>query len=64
MSVPLFKKVEGKKYMWDGATYADREEAQKMLADYEANGFEAKVFEEGDQFLVYSRRVAEAQSAG
>jgi hypothetical protein len=33
------------------------------MEDYGKDGFEVQMFEEGGQFLVYSRRVATVQAA-
>ncbi len=63
MDMPLARKVDGKKYMWDGATYETQEQAAEAMHGYEKNGFEVKLFVEEDQYLVYSRRVAAAPSA-
>ncbi len=61
--MPLARKLNGKKYMWDGATYESQEQAAEAMQAYEKNGFEVKLFVEEDQYLVYSRRVAAAPSA-
>jgi hypothetical protein len=63
MTIPLAKKVDGKKFMWDGGTYDSPEAAQKVMEDYGTDGFEVQMFEEGGQFLVYSRRLATVQAA-
>jgi len=63
MDMPLARKVDGKKYMWDGATYESQEQAAEAMQAYEKDGFEVKLFVEEDQYLVYSRRVAAAPSA-
>ena len=49
--------VDGDKYMWDGATYAAREEADARASTYAADGFETQVVESGSSFLIYTRRV-------
>jgi hypothetical protein len=64
MTIPLARKVEGKKYMWDGSTYDSKQKAYEVTVAYKANGFDTQVFEEDGQFLVYSRRVAAEQPAG
>lgn len=64
MSIPLARKVDGKKFMWDGVTYETRAQASQVMESYAKEGFEVKMFTEEDKYLVYSRRVAEAQSAG
>jgi len=43
--------------MWDGRPYATREEASTVREACENNGFEVRVVEEGERFLVYTRRV-------
>ena len=48
---------DGKKLMWDGRPYATREEASTVREACENNGFEVRVVEEGERFLVYTRRV-------
>jgi hypothetical protein len=64
MDIPLARKLEGKKFMWDGGTYPTEDEAQQVMRGYEQDGFETRMFVEGDQYLVYSRRVAAVQSEG
>ncbi len=49
--------VEGDKYMWDGAEYDSRDEAQAKTSTYETDGFETQIVEEENKFLVYTRRV-------
>jgi len=49
--------VEGNKYMWDGAEYSTRAEAEAKVSTYETDGFETQIIEEEDKFLVYTRRV-------
>ena len=58
MTIPLARKVNGKKFMWDGAVYENEAQAQQVMEDYAKDGFEVQKFVEGDQFLVYSRRLA------
>ncbi|MGA8573648.1 MAG: hypothetical protein WBQ36_09525 [Desulfobaccales bacterium] len=64
MITPLAKKIEGRKFMWDGGNYATAEEARQVMEGYAKEGFEVQMFEEEGQFLVYSRRLAAAQKAG
>ncbi len=64
MTIPLFRKVDGKKFMWDGGIYPTEEEAAQMMEAYAKDGFEVRRFDHEGQFLVYSRRVAEVQAAG
>jgi hypothetical protein len=58
MERPLARKVNGKKFMWDGVVYDSDASAQQVMEDYAKNGFEVEKFVEDGQFLVYSRRVA------
>ncbi|MFA4904381.1 MAG: hypothetical protein WC600_16730 [Desulfobaccales bacterium] len=62
MEVPLARKVDGKKFLWDGVVYESDEQAQQIMEGYAKNGFEVQKFDEEGQFLVYSRRVADAAS--
>jgi hypothetical protein len=62
MSIPLARKVNGKKFMWDGAVYDSEASAQQVMEDYAKDGFEVEKIVEGGQFLVYSRRVAAVQA--
>jgi hypothetical protein len=48
---------EGHKYMWDGEVYPSHEDAEAKSEEYAANEFETRLVEEGDEFLVYTRRV-------
>ena len=51
---------EGKKYMWDGQSYATKEEASTVQGACLKDGFEVRVVEEGGKYLVYTRRVVKA----
>jgi len=55
---PLAREVAGKKFIWDGAVYTDKAEAQKAAETYEQDGFEVHLFEEQDKPLVYTRKLA------
>jgi hypothetical protein len=63
MDVPLAKKVNGKKFMWDGVVYESDEQASQVMEDYAKDGFEVEKFVEGGQFLVYSRRLTGADKS-
>jgi hypothetical protein len=63
MTIPLARKENGKKFMWDGGTYETEEQARQVMHGYEQDGFETRIYGEADQFLVYSRRVAAPQAA-
>ena len=58
MNPTLAKKFDGKKYMWDGKTYENEEEARKVAEAYEKDGFSVQVTKGSEIYLVYSRRVA------
>ena len=60
MDIPLARKVNGKKFMWDGVVYDSEASAQQVMEGYAKDGFEVEKVTEGGQFLVYSRRVATA----
>jgi hypothetical protein len=62
MTIPLAKKVNGKKFMWDGAVYESEAQAQQTMEDYAKDGFEVEKVVADGQFLVYSRRVATVPS--
>ena len=55
----LAKKIDGKKYMWDGTEYKDKNSADEAAKKYREENFEVEVLQEGDVYLVYSRRVVE-----
>ncbi len=62
MTIPLARKFEGKKFMWDGKIYETEDQARQTLESYQQNGFEVQLFAEKDQYLVYSRRIVVEQS--
>jgi hypothetical protein len=63
MDVPLARKVNGKKFMWDGVVYESDEQASQVMEDYAKDGFEVEKIVEGGQFLVYNRRVTSADKS-
>ena len=63
MDIPLARKVNGKKFMWDGVVYDSDDKAHQVMEDYAKDGFEVEEFVEDGQFLVYNRRVAGAAGA-
>lgn len=60
----LAKKIDGKKYMWDGKEYPDRGAAEEVEKKYKEKEFETEIIEEGGVFLVYSRKIAEVVVEG
>ena len=63
MTTPLAKKVEGKKFIWDGGAYDDPGQARQVMEDYAKEGFEVQMFEEEGRYFIYSRRQVTAQPA-
>ena len=64
MTTPLARKVDGKKFMWDGVVYDSDDQAQQVMEGYAKDGFEVQKFVDEGQFLVYSRRVATVEKSG
>lgn len=62
MDIPLARKIGGIKYMWDGGTYESEDQARQVMADYAKEGFAVELIAMNGKYLVYSRRVVEAQS--
>ncbi|MBI5574950.1 MAG: hypothetical protein HY896_01145 [Deltaproteobacteria bacterium] len=54
----IARKFEGKKYMWDGAEYKDESEARAARESYASNGYDARTFQEGGAFYVFTRKLA------
>ena len=48
---------DGRKFMWDWELYDTEEAAEARREDYRSQDFETQVVEEGDRYLVYTRRV-------
>ena len=63
MDIPSAKKVNGKKFMWDGVVYDSDDQARQIMEDYAKDGFEVQKFDEDGKFLVYSRRVATVEKS-
>jgi hypothetical protein len=58
MSPDLAIISDGKKFMWDGQLYDNREEAARVGESYQKENFQMRMVEEGGKFLVYTRRTA------
>jgi len=58
MSPNLAMISDGKKFMWDGQLYDNKEEASRVAQSYQGEDFQIQIVEEGEKFLVYSRRTA------
>ncbi len=48
---------DGKKFMWNGQVYDDREEASRVADSYQTDNFQVQLLEEEGKFLVYTRRI-------
>ena len=53
----LARLFNGKKYMWDGKTYADEKEAKEVSRQYQEESFDVEVVEEEGQYYLFTRRV-------
>ena len=53
----LAKLFDGKKFMWNGQEYPDRNSAEKVKDAYLKDGFEVEFVQEGTKHLIYSRRL-------
>ncbi len=58
MSPNLAMIGDGKKFMWDGQIYDNREDAARVAKSYQDEDFQVQIVEEGGKFLVYTRRTA------
>ncbi len=56
MAGPVSRKVDGRKFMWDGRDFENETDANAAAEKYRSEGFEAVVVA-GDKFHVYTRRV-------
>jgi hypothetical protein len=63
MAIPIARMFEGKKFVWDSVTYESEDQARQAAESYEKDGFEVQLLSEEEQYLVYSRRIAEKQTA-
>ncbi|MGO8793922.1 MAG: hypothetical protein ACLQLC_03785 [Candidatus Sulfotelmatobacter sp.] len=59
MSPDLAMTKDGKKFMWDGQLYDNREDASRTAEAYQNENFQIQIEEEGGKFLVYTRRTAQ-----
>lgn len=51
------KIINGKKFMWDGYDYPEKENALEAAQKYKNDGFEIEVIEKENKFFVFTRRV-------
>lgn len=47
----------GKKFIWDGGTYATEAEAKEKMAQYQKDRFEVALLSEEGKHWLYTRRV-------
>ncbi len=57
MEVENARVIDGSKFMWDGVVYETRDQAEGVQKDYSEHDFEVRLVQEGNQWLVYTRRV-------
>lgn len=57
MGIDNVKILDGKKFLWDGIPYNNERDAREAMSTYEQNGFETRLIEEQNKYLVYSRRI-------
>ena len=48
---------EGKKFLWDGEEYDNKEKARSVEKKYSEKGFEVRMWREDGKVLLYTRRV-------
>jgi hypothetical protein len=53
----LSKIINGKKYMWDGATYSDKKNTLDIEQKYKNDEFETEIFEEDKNYYIFTRKV-------
>jgi hypothetical protein len=53
----ISRKINGKKYMWDGTINEKEEDARNFLESYKSDNFETELVTEDGKFLVYTRRI-------
>ena len=58
MSPNLAMISNGKKFMWDGQSYDNKDEATRAAESYQNEDFEVQVVDEGGKFVIYTRRTA------
>ncbi len=56
MAGPESRKVDGRKFMWDGTEFGSEADANAATEKYRSEGFEAVVVA-GEKFHVFTRRV-------
>ncbi len=49
--------IDSKKFMWDGNTYSNEDEAKTAMKEFESNGFETRLKTDSGGIEVYTRRL-------
>ena len=62
MTAPSYRTIENKKFMWDGAVYAQEADAARAAETYRQARFDVRVLAEGGAWAVYTRRRAAAEA--
>jgi hypothetical protein len=57
MNMVKAKQIDGKKFMWDGRSYDNQEEAKNIESGYVSEGFETRIVQEDGKYNVYTRRL-------
>ena len=50
---------DGRKFLWDGRSYADRVAAETCAEDYRNARFDVRLAEEEGKYFVFTRRIVE-----
>lgn len=58
--IPMVRRFEGKKFLWDGEEYEDGERASALEQEYREKGFEVQRVSAGAKALLYTRRLVSA----
>jgi len=53
----LARVLNGKKFMWDKATYEDKKSADEAVKKYRDADFEVEAIQEEGKYYVFTRRV-------
>jgi hypothetical protein len=53
----ISRKIDGRKFMWDGNIYSNADEAKDVETGYKKEDFETGIIEENGKYLVYTRKV-------
>ena len=59
----LARRFEGKKYMWNGETITNENDARNKERQYVEGGFDVKLVIEQGEYFIFTRRTAVAGSA-